>query len=112
MLAVDVLWHATEERQGDAGLDVVVSIDRRRHRLDNPLADAIVSGECSDGFLVILRQTERCEEILLLVDVVGLEDRREYRETVLDVKGGVKVVAIDTGDFLFSLAGTSAPVVV
>lgn len=99
MLAVDVLWHSSEEGEGDRRLDVVVTIDGRRHRLDDPLADPLVSRELPDCVLVLFGQAERGKQVLLLVDVVRLEHGRKDGEAVLDVKRRVKVVAVDASDF-------------
>lgn len=77
-----------------------MAVDGGRHRLDDALADALVAGEGANGLLVFLGQAERGKEVLLLVDVVGLEDGGEDGEAVLDVEGRVKVVAVDARDFL------------
>lgn len=95
MLPVDVLGHAAKEGQGDGGLDVVVAVNRRRHRLDDTLADAFIAREIADRLLVLLRKTERRKEVLLLVDVVRLEDGRKDGEAVFDIERGIEVVAVD-----------------
>lgn len=101
VLAVDVLGHSSEKGEGNGRLDVVVTVDRRRHGFDDPLADPLISRELPDRVLVLFRQAERGKQVLLLVDVVRLEHGRKDGEAVLDVERSVKVVAVDAGDFDF-----------
>lgn len=90
----------TKQSESEGGLDVVVTVDRGRHRLDDALADALVAREGADRLLVVLREAERGEEVFLLVDVVRLEHGREDGEAVLDVERRVKVVAVNARDLL------------
>jgi hypothetical protein len=53
MLAVDVLRNTAEEGESDGSLNVVVTVDRGRHRLDDTFADALIASERADGFLVV-----------------------------------------------------------
>jgi len=51
--------------------------------------------------VVLLSQSETGENIPLLVDIVGLQHGGKDGETVGRVERYVKVVSIDTSDFLF-----------
>ncbi len=100
VLSVDVLGDTAEEREGKGSLDILVTIDGRGDRLDNPLANPIVPSESTDLLLVVLSEAEGGELVFLLVDVVSLEDCREDRESVFGVERGIEVVAIYSGDLL------------
>lgn len=62
-----------------------MAVDRRRDRLDDSLANTIIPSKGTYFFFVLLREAESSKLILLLVDVIGLDDGREYGETVLRV---------------------------
>lgn len=66
----------------------------------HPLSDARVLGQLEHLGLVLVRELVRGEEVLLLVDVVGLDQRREHGEAVLGVERGVEVVGVDARHLL------------
>ena len=90
------------ERERNGGLDILVAVNRRRDGLDDALPDTLVPCHVPDFALILDCEPERGEQVLLFVDVVGLDDRGEDREAVLRVERGVEVVAVDACDFLFA----------
>jgi hypothetical protein len=61
MLAVDILRDSTKEREGDGCLDIFVSVNGWSNRLDESLADPLVTTQCPDGLGVLFRESKRCE---------------------------------------------------
>ena len=75
VLSVDVLGNTAEEREGKGSLDILVTVNGGCDRLDDALANPIVSSESTDFFLILFSKAEGSELVFLLVDVVGLQDR-------------------------------------
>ena len=100
MLSVDVLRDTAKEGEGDGSLDILVTVNRGSNRFDDTLADPIVASKCANLFLVLFSESEGSELVFLLVNVVGLEDRREDREAVFGVERSIEVVTVYSGDFL------------
>lgn len=86
MLAVDILGNTAKEGESEGKTDVLVAVDGGSDRLDDALADALVSGQGANLPLVFFSETEGGKLVFLLVDVVGLEHSREDGEAVLDVE--------------------------
>jgi hypothetical protein len=59
-----------------------------------------IARHAPDLALVLFAQPEGGEQVLLLVDMVGFEDRAKDGEAILRVERGVKVVLVDGSDFL------------
>jgi hypothetical protein len=77
-----------------------VPIYRRRDRFDDSFTNAFVSCKRTHFFFIFLRESECREQILLFIYMVGLDNGRKYGETILGVKSSVKIVSIDTSNFL------------
>ena len=100
-LSLHVLRDATEERERDGSLDVLVTVDRRRDGLDDALPDTVVPRERAYLLLVFLCQAEGGEEVLLFVDVVRFDDGRKDGEAIFRIQRRVKIVAVNARYFLF-----------
>lgn len=77
-----------------------MAIDRRGDRLDNTFTDPLIARKVADFPLILLSQPERGENVLFLIYVIGLDNSRENGEPILGIEGGIKVIAIDTCNFL------------
>ena len=100
VLSVDVLRDTAEEGERNGSLDILVTVNGGSNGFDDTLADPIVTSKCANLFLVLFSESEGSELVFLLVDVVGLEDRREDREAVFGVERSIEVVTVYSGDFL------------
>lgn len=100
MLSVDVFHDTAKERQGESGLDVIMAVDGRSDRLDNPFRDPVVSCHRSNHFLILLGEPNSCEQILFLIDMIGLQNSREDREAVLGIERGIEIVPINASHLL------------
>jgi hypothetical protein len=85
VLTVDVLRNASEQGECEGCFDVFVSVNRRRNGFDDALPNTFVSCEGTHLLLVFLSKTERCKQIFLFIDVVGLDDCGEDWEPVLRI---------------------------
>ena len=77
-----------------------MAVDRRSHRLDDPLAYTVVASQRPDLLFVLFSQAERGKLVLFLVDMVCLDNGGEDGEAVLAVEGCIKVVSVYTSYLL------------
>lgn len=77
-----------------------MSVDRRGDGFDDPFTDPVILGHVADHLFVLFGETDRRVQVFLLVDVVGFEYGGEDGEAVFGVQRGIKVVPVDTRDFL------------
>lgn len=65
-----------------------------------PTTNAFVFAHSNDSLLIIICQSIGCKDILLFVDVVCFNNGGEYREAILCAQRCIKVVSVDTDNFL------------
>lgn len=101
VLAVDVLGNTSEKGQSDGGFDVLMAVDRRSNGLDDTFADPVIARKSTNFLLVVLSKTECRELVLFLIDMVRLKDGGKDWEAIFGIEGCIKVVTVDTSDFLY-----------
>ena len=67
---------------------------------DDTFANTFVTSERAHFLFVFFGETERGEKVFLFVDVVSFDDGGKDGETILGIERRVKVVSVDSGDFL------------
>lgn len=100
-MLVIVLDHTAEKRERNGSLDILMSVYRRCNRFNDALADALVVSKSAHLFFILLREPEGSKQVLLFVDVIGLDNRRKDWEAIFGVEGCVEIIAVNARDFLF-----------
>ncbi|GIX63289.1 ubiquitin fusion degradation protein 1 [Babesia caballi] len=95
LLRRGTLADAPEERAAYGRLGSLLPEDRRRHRGDQPLADARVLGQVFDVLHVLRRQVLLDALVRLHLHRDGLQLRLEHGEAVLDVQRDVVPALVD-----------------
>lgn len=97
---VNIFGNTAKKRERNGSLDVLVTVDRRRNRLDNTLTNAVIASEAAYLSFIVFCESESSEQVLFFVDMVCLYDCREDGETVFGIERGVEIIAVDARNFL------------